>query len=115
MANYHDEESKEDIIQQAIKSRNRTKSFKNILGVLGDLDIEKKKNKVLKRKLQKAGYTGEVNEKTVIAYNAMERAKNNSRDFEILRDTIGEKPSDKINIDVDARVDAVDILNKHFN
>lgn len=115
MANYHDEETAAAIRQHAVKSCNETKTFKKILEMLGNLDIDKKKNGGVKRRLKRAGYEGEVNEKTVIAYNALERAKNNSRDFEILRDTIGEKPSDKINIDVDARVDAVDILNKHFN
>lgn len=48
---------------------------------------------------------------TEIIDNLIDRAKRSTRDFEILRDTIGEKPTNRVTIDSDTieiRVDLAD-------
>jgi len=64
--------------------------------------VEKRYENKVKRKLIEEAIRKELKEKDLheIARNLINRAKKNSQDLIAMRDTLGEKPKDKIEADV---------------
>lgn len=114
MAVYSDEQSKQERIAKATESTKETKTLKRLMEDISSLKIDSRIARNVEKKLKNAGYTGNINEKAVIAYKAVERAENNAKDFEVYRDTLGEKPKETVSVDLDAQIDATDILKRHF-
>ena len=65
----------------------------------------RKENKILREEILKRLSAKDMDE---ITQNLIARAKDNDRSFEVLRDTIGQKPTDKAEVTTDITI--VDIL-----
>lgn len=69
----------------------------------------------IRKELSSRGLDDEtLTEATAICYTQMQRARIDTRSFEVMRDTIGQKPVEKQAIAVDTET-AEDIIKKHFS
>lgn len=79
------------------KKRKQNKTFKEIINKFLDGRVN---NEELKEQMVKFGFADkEVSNKSCVVFALWKEAiKGNTKAFELLRDTVGEKPQDKINI-----------------
>lgn len=79
------------------KKRQQNKTFKEIINKFLDGQVT---NEELKQQMVKFGFAdNEVSNKSCAVFALWKEAiKGNTKAFELLRDTIGEKPQDKVNI-----------------
>lgn len=69
----------------------------------------------IRSELSKRGIEGDtLTEATAICYTQIQRARLDSKAFEVVRDTIGQKPVEKQAISLDNTETASDIIRKHF-
>lgn len=79
------------------KKRQQNKTFKEIIDKFLNGNVS---DKELKQKMIKSGFADEeINNKAVTVFALWKEAtRGNTKAFELLRDTVGEKPKDNINI-----------------
>lgn len=71
----------------------------------------RRENKLMRDRLREHITEAEIN---IIVDNLIERAKHNTRDFIVLRDTIGEKPTERLNVEHENTEITVRLVrNKH--
>lgn len=69
----------------------------------------------IKRILLAKGFDEDMlTEATAICYTQLQRAKQDSKAFEVVRDTIGQKPVERQVVSAEIET-GVDIINKHFS
>lgn len=69
---------------------------------------------IIRTTLQSRGYDDELlTEATAICFSQIQRAKQDSKSFEVVRDTIGQKPIDK-QVVVTSEETPQEIISKHF-
>ncbi len=78
------------------KSRRKKKAFKEMFNSILELDVKDKK---LLKYIEDLGVNEEITNKTLLAVTTFKKAvKGDMRAFEIIRDTVGEKPKDSIRL-----------------
>lgn len=94
-----------------IKRRNKT--IKESLLMLAQMDFNMDDDKKVREKLEQMGI--QVTEQEIATFNLYQRAKNNAKDFEVMRDSSGQKPTEKtMNVAIDESRLAQDIIAEHF-
>ena len=83
--------------QASAKKRQQNKTFKEIINKFLDGQVSDER---LKQQMIEFGFADkEVSNKSCVVFALWKEAiKGNTKAFELLRDTVGEKPQDKINI-----------------
>lgn len=78
------------------KSRRKKKAFKEMFNSILELDVKDKK---LLKYIEDLGVNEKITNKTLLAVTTFKKAvKGDMRAFEIIRDTVGEKPKDSIQL-----------------
>lgn len=78
------------------KTRRAKRDFKNVFNTILELDVKDKK---LLKHIEQMGVNTEIDNKTLLAVTTFKKAlKGDMRAFELIRDTIGEKPKEKIEV-----------------
>jgi translation elongation factor EF-Ts len=110
------EQRKIDSTTGGIKSgivKRRNKTIKESLLMLAQMDFNMEDDKKVRQKLEEFGIS--VTEQEIATFNLYQRAKNNAKDFEVMRDSSGQKPTDKVaNVTVDDGRLAETIISEHF-
>lgn len=78
------------------KARRAKRDFKNVFNTILELDVKDKK---LLKHIEQMGVNTEIDNKTLLAVTTFKKAlKGDMRAFELIRDTIGEKPKEEIEV-----------------
>ena len=94
-------------------NKKRAKSIQEAFLLLADLELNLENDKEVNEILEKNGIVS--TERQVATFMQMQRAKADSKGFEVMRDSSGEKPKDTVlNLNVlDAKREA-ELLKEHF-
>lgn len=78
------------------KARRAKRDFKKVFNTILELDVKDKK---LLKHIEQMGVNTEIDNKTLLAVTTFKKAlKGDMRAFELIRDTIGEKPKEEIEV-----------------
>lgn len=78
------------------KARRAKRDFKKVFNTILELDVKDKK---LLKHIEQMGVNTEIDNKTLLAVTTFKKAlKGDMRAFELIRDTIGEKPKEKLEV-----------------
>lgn len=97
----------------SVKARRKKKAFKKIFNSILELDVKDKK---LLKYIEDLGVNEEITNKTLLAVTTFKKAvKGDMRAFEIIRDTVGEKPKDSIKLSDERENSKLDKILEQLN